>query len=62
MGDTITCTECGDEVESMAELEESHRHEVPEFDEDEDGGFHLYGNRDLFLCKNCKNPLGIRRD
>ena len=46
----------------MAELEESHRHEVPEFDEDEDGGFHLYGNRDLFLCKNCKNPLGIRRD
>jgi len=61
MGDTITCPECGDEAESMEELAEAHKHEVPEFDVDEDDGFDLYGNKDLFLCKSCKNPLGVRR-
>jgi len=61
MGENITCPECGDEVESMEDLEKAHKHEVPEFDVEEDGGFKLYGNRDLYLCKNCKSHLGVRR-
>lgn len=61
MGDTITCPECGDEAESMEELDEAHKHEVPEFEVEENGEFSLYENNDLFLCKNCKNPLGMRR-
>lgn len=61
MGDTITCPECGDTAESMEELEKAHKHEVPEFEETEDGEFNLFGNKDLYLCKNCKNPLGMRR-
>ena len=61
MSDTIVCPECDDEAESMAELSEAHQHEVPEFDVDEDGGFNLHENKDLFLCKSCKNPLGIRQ-
>ncbi len=61
MGDTIACPECGEEVESTAELEEAHRHEVPEFDADEDGEVSLYGNADLYLCKSCKTPLGVER-
>ncbi len=61
MSDTITCPECGDEAETMEELNEAHQHDVPEFEEDEDGGLHLFENKDLFLCKNCKNPLGVRR-
>lgn len=61
MGDTITCPECGDEAESIEELEEAHKHEVPTFDVDEDGEFTVYGNNDLYMCKNCKNPLGTSR-
>lgn len=61
MGDTTTCPDCGDEAESMEELQKAHKHEVPEFGVEQDGGFSLYGNKDLYLCKNCKNPLGIRR-
>lgn len=45
----------------MEELDKAHKHEVPEFEVEEDGGFSLYENKDLFLCKNCKNPLGMRR-
>ena len=61
MSDTITCSECGDKAESMEELNTAHKHEVPEFEEDADGGFDLFENKDLFLCKSCKNPLGVRR-
>lgn len=61
MGDTVTCPECGDEAESMEELNKAHKHEVPEFEVEDDGGFNLHENKDLFLCKSCKNPLGVRR-
>jgi len=27
----------------------------------DDGSIHLYENHDLFLCKNCRKPLGISR-
>lgn len=60
MGDTITCEECGDEVESMEDLEEAHKDEVPEFEVHE-GEFKVYGNNDLYRCKSCKNPLGTHR-
>lgn len=58
MGDSVTCPECGAEVESMDELEKDH--EVAEIEADDDG-FNHYGNRDLFLCKGCKEPLGVGR-
>jgi len=58
MSDTVSCSECGETFESVAALEE---HEVPEIEADDDGSFSLFGNRDLFLCENCKNPLGMRR-
>lgn len=61
MSDTITCSECGEVAESIEDLNEAHKHEVPEFEVEENGGFKLFGNQDLFLCKNCKNPLGMRR-
>ncbi|WP_049906709.1 hypothetical protein [Halorubrum tebenquichense] len=57
MSDTITCPECGEEVDSVEQLEEGH--EVPEIEVEDDGSFSLFRNRDLFLCKNCKNPLGM---
>lgn len=60
MGDTITCPECGAEVDSMEQLEAEHS--VDEIEEEEDGSFSLFENRDLFLCKNCKNPLGVSRN
>jgi uncharacterized Zn finger protein (UPF0148 family) len=59
MGDTITCPECGATVDSMEQLEREH--EVHEIEAEEDDSFSLFGNRDLFLCKNCKNPLGVSR-
>ncbi|PSP33331.1 hypothetical protein BRC64_03805 [Halobacteriales archaeon QH_10_67_22] len=61
MGETITCPDCGDEVESMEDMEAAHKHAVPEFGVEEDGDFSLHGNKDLFLCNSCKNPLGVRR-
>lgn len=42
----------------MDELEKDH--EVAEIEADDDG-FNHYGNRDLFLCKGCKEPLGVGR-
>ncbi|MFQ3285551.1 MAG: hypothetical protein ACI9TI_000944 [Natronomonas sp.] len=59
MSDTITCSGCGEEVDSIEQLGESHS--VPEIEAEEDGSISLFGNRDLFLCKNCKNPLGMRK-
>ena len=59
MGDTLTCPECGAEVDSMDQLEADH--EVHEIEAQDDGSFTLYGNRDLFLCKNCKSHLGVSR-
>jgi predicted RNA-binding Zn-ribbon protein involved in translation (DUF1610 family) len=59
MGDTLSCSECGTEVDAADELEADR--EVAEVDTSEDGSIHLFENRDLFLCENCKNPLGISR-
>jgi len=60
MGDTLSCPECGEEVDSEEQLEREH--DVPEVEIDDDGGVTLFENRDLFLCKNCKKPLGMSRD
>jgi len=59
MGDTITCPECGEAVDSVEQLEEGHS--VPEIAVEDDGSVTLFENNDLFLCKNCKNTLGMRR-
>ncbi|MFC7230608.1 hypothetical protein ACFQMM_02980 [Saliphagus sp. GCM10025308] len=58
MADTLTCPECGDTIRSREHLEAGH--EVAELEPNEDG-LTLYGNRDLFLCRNCKRPLGVGR-
>lgn len=57
MGDTLTCPECGTDIESADQLEDGP--EVAELETDDDGSIHLYGKRDLFLCENCRNPLGL---
>ncbi|KTG10135.1 hypothetical protein AUR64_11105 [Haloprofundus marisrubri] len=57
MGDTLTCEECGAAVESVEQLEEGQ--EVVEMQEESDGSIRLFESRNLFLCKNCKNPLGL---
>ena len=57
MADTLACPECGTEVESADDLETGSS--VPEVETTEDGGVRLFRNRDLFLCKNCKKPLGF---
>lgn len=58
MGDTLTCENCGHEIESADELEE---HEVPEVEVESDGSLNLWGSNNLFLCKECRKPLGISR-
>jgi hypothetical protein len=57
MGDTLTCPECGNEAESIEELDAEH--EVLEVDVQDDGSISLFENRDLFLCEGCKAPLGF---
>ncbi len=59
MGDTLTCPECGKEIESMDHLETAH--EVAEVEPEDDGSFTLYENHDLFLCEGCKKPLGVNK-
>lgn len=59
MSDTLSCSDCGAEIESMDELETGH--EVTEIEPEADGTFTLFENRDLFLCKNCGNPMGLYR-
>jgi len=59
MGDSIACPECGAEVDSIEELEAEH--EVTELEANDDGSINLFENRDLFLCKDCKKPLGVGR-
>jgi len=58
MGDTLTCDECGHEIESTDDLEEK---EVPEIEAEENGSINLWGSNDLYLCKDCRKPLGVRR-
>ncbi len=59
MADTLTCPECGMEVDSATELVSEH--EVTEIETSEDDSIHLFENRDLFLCEGCKKPLGVSR-
>lgn len=58
MSDSLTCSECGKDIESTDDLE---RTEVPAVETDEDGSVSLYGNDDLYLCSGCKKPLGVGR-
>lgn len=59
MADTITCSSCGNVAGSAADLEV--KTEVPAVETSEDGSINLYENHDLFLCSNCRKPLGISR-
>lgn len=59
MADTLTCPECGAEIDSADQLE--HEHEVAEVELEDSGSISLYGNRDLYMCKNCKRTLGVSR-
>ena len=59
MADTLTCSECGNEVESADDLESNE--EIAEIEVESNGSIRLFENRDLFLCKGCKNPLGFRK-
>ena len=36
-------------------------HDIDEIEIDGDNGFNLFAKRDLFLCKECRNPLGVSR-
>ncbi|WP_254767862.1 hypothetical protein [Salinilacihabitans rarus] len=56
MTDELTCPGCGNTAESKAHLEEAHEVAELEFDGEE---IALYGNRNLFLCRSCKRPLGV---
>jgi hypothetical protein len=57
MSDTLTCSECGNEIESTDDLEHEEVREM-EVDED-DSSFSLYESSDLYLCEGCRNPMGV---
>jgi hypothetical protein len=57
MTDNLSCPECGASVESKDELVAEH--EVSEIEFEDDGSLNLYGNRDLYLCEECKKPMGV---
>ena len=59
MSDTLECPECEASIDSTDDLETGG--EVAEVEPEEDGSFQLYENHDLFLCKNCRKPLGVSR-
>ncbi|MFC4439309.1 MULTISPECIES: hypothetical protein [Natrialbaceae] len=58
MESELNCPECETAIRSKDQLEEGHEVSELAF---EDDGISLYGNRNLFLCKNCKRPLGVDR-
>lgn len=58
MTDQIDCPECGNEIASADDVE--HDGEIQEI-EPENDSVHLYENRDLYRCKNCKKTLGVGR-
>ncbi len=58
MSDTVSCPDCGTEIESADDLEQE---DVPEIETHDDGSITLFENNDLFLCKGCKKPLGMSR-
>jgi DNA-directed RNA polymerase subunit RPC12/RpoP len=55
--DHITCPECGEEIGSTDEMDVE---EVQEIRSKPRGGIG-YGDatRNLYLCKNCRKPLGV---
>ncbi len=55
---TRTCPECGAEHETIDDFETES---VQEFEVEEDGSFSLHENKDLFLCKGCREPMGVGR-
>lgn len=57
--DTLECPECEASIDSTDDLETEG--EVVEIEPEDDGSFQLYENHDLFLCKNCRKPLGVSR-
>lgn len=59
MSDTISCSECGTTAESTDDFEVEQT--VVEVETEPDGSFNLFEKRDLFLCKDCRNPLGVSR-
>lgn len=59
MSDTLSCPECGTSVDSIDDLEVEKA--VPEVEPEDDGSFNLFEKRDLFLCADCRNPLGVSR-
>jgi len=59
MEGSLTCSECGNEVESTDDLEVEEG--IAEIEVGRDGSVTLFENHDLFLCKGCKNPLGFRK-
>lgn len=59
MTDTLSCPDCETEIDSLDELEREGA--VSEIEAKDDGSFNLFEKRDLFLCKNCRNPLGVSR-
>ena len=58
MADSFSCPECGKQVEPSDDLTEQ---KIDEVDVEDEGKITLYGNRDLFLCKECKTPMGVGR-
>ena len=60
MLDTMTCPDCGTDIESTDDLEESE--ELTEIETDgETVSPYRDKTGDLFLCSGCKRPLGFRR-
>ena len=53
---SLTCSECGVEHDSVDDLE---RETVQEVEADEDGSISVYGKTDLYLCKGCREAMGV---
>lgn len=56
MADELSCPDCDKQIESADDLE---REEVPQIGINGDDSISLFESNDLFLCKECKNALGI---
>jgi len=60
MPDTLTCPDCGDDIETTDDLEASE--EITEIETEGDSvSPYRDSTGDLFLCAGCKRPLGFER-
>jgi hypothetical protein len=59
MTDTLSCPECGTDVDSADDLDTGE--ELTQVEIEADGSIDLFEKRDLFLCSDCRNPLGVSR-